>query len=182
MITEEPEPLPFPVLGIPPSSWLGYRTLAMHGGTRQRDDSGAFGASRIVSLMHAYYLPNQRLPTLIIGQAPVYADDEPSSRPPWPSLLRLLRRRVDAPQIDAPSAASARFTARIGGQDVDALRLHWPDARVNHVRFVWQGSRRVEVASWLWPLDPAFFNQLGEIASPLAKRAGPDSQPPRCAP
>lgn len=170
MTADESVSLAFPVLGVPPGSWPGYRRLAMHGAARHRDDTGMIGDSQVVSLMHSYYLPEQPYPSVVLGQAPAYPHRELSSGAPWPALMRLLRRRPAAPEIDAPHSTS-HFAVRIQGLEFDAIRMRWRDDRIGHIRFDWQESRRVEIASWLHPLDEEFFGRLSEITAPLVDRA-----------
>lgn len=148
----EAESWPFPVLGIPPERWGGARRLALRSAVGARG-----GASVTVAVSHAYYVPGQRLPAVVLGQAPAYPGRTPGSN----SAVSILLRSKERPSADEP-AETVRRTIEVAGADLDAMVSRWRDTRIQQARFDWLG-RRVEIAAWRLPLDNVFFALLGRL-------------------
>lgn len=152
-----PEPVTFPVLGIPSGAWPGTRKLAMRSAVAPRVGDGELAPSTTVALTHAYYVAGQPLPSLVIGQAPAYPGGSGSD-----SAVRLLLRSKQRPAFDAPVGEAER-PIRIEGATITATWSHWADPRLSSVRFDWRADRRVSIAAWEYPLDAEFFSTLAEI-------------------
>ncbi len=154
-----PEPVAFPVLGIPSGAWPGTRKLAMRSAVAPRAGDGGLAPSATVALTHTYYLAGQPLPSLVIGQAPAYPGGSGSRSD---SAVRLLLRSKQRPTFDAP-VDEADHPIRIEGSTVTATWSRWTDRRLSSVRFDWRADRRVSIAAWEYPLDAEFFGTLAEI-------------------
>jgi hypothetical protein len=165
--------LSFPVLGIPPHAWPGERKLTVRQAIRQRTADNRLGTSVVVTLAHAYVLPHQPRPSVVIGNSPLPASPSALPSVPRSALSLILRRRPDAPACDALHNR-AEQTVTVEGVPVVTEFFAWGDPRVMHAAFAWRDGRRIEIAGWDYPLDAALFRSLAEIDTPLE-----DSEPHR---
>jgi hypothetical protein len=166
MTADDVAALSFPVLGVLPSAWRGQRRLAMHGTARHNDGYGGLTDSEVLSVAHAYYLHDERHPSVVITQGPVYPDREDNIQGLTSALTLLMRRRPDTTRPEAP-LAERPIDLRIAGQEFSATLVDWGDERIGYVRFEWCEERRVDIAVWSRPLDDEFFSSLGAIDRPL---------------
>lgn len=154
--------LSFPVLGIPPRVWPGVRRLATHQAVRRRAADDRPGASVVVTIAHAYLLPDRPRPSVVIGNSPPAAPPATLASVPRSALSLILRRRPAAPACDALQDRAER-TVSVEGVPVRAEFFTWGDARVMHAAFAWRDGRRIEIATWDHPLDADLFRSLTVI-------------------
>jgi hypothetical protein len=147
------ESLGFPVLGIPPGVWPGTIKLPLRSGVKPRSPGGGSEQSVTVALTHAYYLPGQQYPAVVIGQTPAYPGREGSG-----AALQYLLRSPERPVVNEP-AATTEQPIQVGQTVVTGSFSTWSDPRISRVRFEWQ-DRRIEIAAWDYPLDSDFFRSL----------------------
>lgn len=140
-------PSSFPLLGLTADAWLGPRRGALNAGT------GIEGPSY---RSHAYHLPGRRFPTVVIGVGVRPALPTPVS---GDTALCWLLRAPERPAADEP-ATTVKEPVEVDDGIAVAEYARWPEPRLSFVRFDWRLDLRVGVASWDYPLSPAFFRSL----------------------
>jgi hypothetical protein len=151
------DPVDFPVLGLPDDAWPGTSRLAMRTGSRPRLGPAAVGPLNLLFLVHAYYLPGEKYPALVIGQAPVHSDQAGSD----PALSFLLRFPGRTP-ADMP-VATAELNITIEGEKLAARHSRYADPRIETAQFAWNEDRRIGIATWQYPLTPDLLCHLRRI-------------------
>ena len=129
----------------------------MRTGSRPRLGPAAVGPLKLQFLVHAYYLPGQKYPSLVIGQAP----DQPEPGGNDPALSYLLRF-PERPRPDIP-VATAELQIMIEGEKIAAQHSRYADPRIEMVHFAWNSGRRIGIAVWQYPLAPDFLSRLRRI-------------------
>jgi hypothetical protein len=151
------DPADFPVLGLPDDVWPGTSRLAMRTGSRPRLGPATVGPLNLLFLVHTYYLPSQKHPSLVIGQAPGHSGQGGTD----PALTFLLRFR-GRPPADLP-VATAELQITIEGEKLTARHSRYADPRTEMVQFTWNSGRRIEIAAWQYPLTADFLSHLRRI-------------------
>jgi hypothetical protein len=129
----------------------------MRTGSRPRLGPAAMGPLTLLFLVHAYYLPGQKYPSLVIAQAP----DQPDQGGNDPALSYLLRF-PERPAPDLPVATSD-LQIMIEGEKIAARHARFADPRIEMVQFAWNSGRRVGIAAWQYPLTLDFLSNLRGI-------------------